>query len=266
MWFGGKSPPPTPHPLRPTVWFFIFPLWTLLLFACWLSLRGGGRSWLLTHYFFSTWVLNSCQDDFFFISQCPQPKLSTQLPPVISNKSCRPGSRVPWYPCVGYVINVVFLPLYVPLCVWKIVVGPRGLDGRLAAHCTASKKKKNIQLMGGLCRLFHTCSAFSPSTLFVIHLYRGRQVPLKHHILFRGSSPSEPNEHVEIQWILICCYIGTRDKSAREDLLGGNWKERAALLDFPCIPSETAKKGTMGDETINFGDGNLLLFNGWRGA
>lgn len=65
MWFGGKSVPPTPHPLRPTVWFFIFPLWTLLLFACWLSLRGGGRSWLLTHYFFSTWVLNSCQDDFF---------------------------------------------------------------------------------------------------------------------------------------------------------------------------------------------------------
>lgn len=78
---------------------------------------------------------------FFFISQCPQPKLATQLPPVISNKSCRPGSRVPWYPCVGYVINVAFLPLYVPLCVWKIVVGPRGLDGRLAAHCTASKKK-----------------------------------------------------------------------------------------------------------------------------
>lgn len=130
----------------------------------------------------------------------------------------------------------------------------------------SQQKKKKIQLMGGLCRLFHTCSAFSPSTLFVIHLYRGRQVPLKHHILFRGSSPSEPNEHVEIQWILICCYIGTRDKSAREDLLGGNWKERAALLDFPCIPSETAKKGTMGEETINFGDGNLLLFNGWRGA
>lgn len=122
-----------------------------------------------------------------------------------------------------------------------------------------SQLKKNIQLMGGLCWLFHTCSAFSPSTLFVIHLYRGRQVLLKHHILFRGSSPSEPNEHVEIQWILICCYIGTRDKSAREDLLGGNWKERAALLDFPCILSETGKKGTTGQETINFGNGNLLF-------
>lgn len=128
----------------------------------------------------------------------------------------------------------------------------------------AAQPVKTIKLMGGLCRLFHTCSAFSPSTLFVIHLYRGRQGPLKHHILFRGSSPSEPNEHVEIQWILICCYIGTRDKSARENLLGGNWKERAALLDFPCILSQTGKKGTTGQETINFGNGNLLSFNGWE--
>lgn len=40
--------------LCPTVWFFIFPLWTLLLFACKLSRRGVGRSQLLTHYLFST--------------------------------------------------------------------------------------------------------------------------------------------------------------------------------------------------------------------
>lgn len=160
-----------------------------------------GRSWLLTHYFFSTSPQQLLRL-FFFISQCPQPKLATQLPPVISNKSCRPGSHDPQYPRAGYVINVVFLPLYVRLCVWEIVVGltwSGQSPGSTLYSQRKKKQKKKKQLMAGLCRLFHTCSAFSPSTLFVIHLHRGGQVPLKHHILFRGSSPSEPNEHTEIQ-------------------------------------------------------------------
>lgn len=65
MWIRGKRP----HHSCPLTWqsgFSFSPLWTLLLFACWLSLRGGGRSWLLTHYLFSTWVRNSCQEYFFF--------------------------------------------------------------------------------------------------------------------------------------------------------------------------------------------------------
>lgn len=120
-------------------------------------------------------------------------------------------------------------------------------------HTVQPAKKKKIQLMGGLCRLFHTCSAFSPSTLFVIHLYRGRQVPLKHHILFRGSSPSEPNEHVEIQWILICCYIGTRDKSAREDLLGEIEKKGPRFSISRAFPVKQPRKGRWGKKQLTLG-------------
>lgn len=66
MWIGGKRPHHSYPFTRQSG--FSFPLWTLLLFACWLSLRGGGRSWLLTHYLFSTWVRNSCQGYFFHIT------------------------------------------------------------------------------------------------------------------------------------------------------------------------------------------------------
>lgn len=56
--------------------------------------------------------------------------------------------------------------------------------------------------------LCQACSAFTSDAICHSH----RQVPLKHHP-FAESSPSKPNEHVEIQWILICCYTRTRDKS-----------------------------------------------------
>lgn len=42
------------------------------------------------------------------------------------------------------------------------------------------------------------------------------------------SSPSESNEHVEIQWILICCYIRTRDKGSRY-IMKGIGREKVAI-------------------------------------
>lgn len=78
-----------------TVWYFVSPVDPVTICLLAVSWR---RLWLLTHYLFSTWVLNSCQDLFFFFffkSSCPQLILDT------------PGYQIPGLLCLMMCMRLV---------------------------------------------------------------------------------------------------------------------------------------------------------------
>lgn len=129
------------------------------------------------------------------------------------------------------------------------VISTHNMNSTSTAYCTRSKNPSaNGKPLPAL-----ALHSFLSLALLVIHLYRGRQVPKPPHPLTE-SSPSEPNEHVEIQWILICHFIRTRDESGGIYWYG-NWKEKGPHFFISCtfyikrIRKEEEKK-TISFETI----------------
>lgn len=93
MWIGGKRPHHSYPPARQSSFSFspVDPA-TICLLAVSSRWGGGHGYWPIIC---SPHESSTAAKTIFFISQCPQPKLATQLPPVISNKLYWLGPRVP---------------------------------------------------------------------------------------------------------------------------------------------------------------------------
>lgn len=207
-----------------TVWYLVS-LWSPWLFACRLCLWGGHGYWPIIC---SPHETSTAAKTFFSPSSsfwpCPQLKLSTRLPIAILNKSY-------WlHSCLMMCMRLVQ---------YNCIAGSthRTGDSRPVYCALSENPSTNGKPLPALSYLFSI-----PVWHSIYHsLIQRKTSTSKAPHPFTESSPSEPNEHIEIQWILICCYIRTRDKSGgfiRREIE----KKGATLLDFLHILNEKNKK------------------------
>lgn len=183
-----------------TVWYLVFPVDRVTICLQAASVRN---SWLLTHCLFSVTRQQLLKP---FLLLCLQLLLSCLLSAKIS---AYPLLHPVTYMCMWLVRCKCICKTLIHFIVFLqwIFIGIQNINNSgITTFCRLSKWEASTSSF--------TRSVFTSDFMSICHsLIQKKTSASKAPHPLTESSPSEPNEHVEIQWILICRYIRTRDKS-----------------------------------------------------